>query len=335
MRVSTNLQFYSGTQNLLNNQGALNKLQNQLSTGRKVMTPSDDPVAATRALLVDQSRSLNKQFMNSQDAALTQLGMTDSLMGNVTDSLQSVLGRAVQGGNAANSDAERGMIATDLRQQLYALVDQANTKSASGDYIFGGYRSNGAPFSVSNASSHDGYVSYQGDGGSQRLQVESSMTVGITENGSETFMRVLNKDGSPATQPDIDPLTGLQVIDGSGNPQTKPVSVFDAVKRMIDYLETPTATASKNEYDGALDNLNSALDHISRARASVGARETQLTALKAASDDLDTQYQSTLSGLQDLDYTSAISKFTQQNTQLQAAQQTFMKVTQTNLFSML
>jgi flagellar hook-associated protein 3 FlgL len=167
------------------------------------------------------------------------------------------------------------------------------------------------------------------------LQVESSMTVGITENGSETFMRVLNKDGTPATQPSLD-ASGNPVLDPvTGAPQTKPVSVFDAVKRMIDYLETPKTTATKTEYDAALDNLNSSLDHISRARASVGARETQLTALKAASDDLDTQYQSTLSGLQDLDYTAAISKFTQQNTQLQAAQQTFMKVTQTNLFSML
>lgn len=312
MRISTSQQYYNGKQNMLDSQAKLNKLQNQLSTGRKVMSPSDDPVAAARGLLVSQSQSVNKQYMNNQDIALQQLDMTDSILGNMSSTLTNVVSSAVQGGNGAYSAAERRSIATELKQQLSALVDMANSKTATGEYIFGGYRSNEKPFSDSGSG-----ITYNGNGGTQQLQVESSSQVSITENGSEVFMRVLDKNGNP-------------IPDGSGNNQT----LFGSLQKMIDFLEGASGT-SKADYDRELDNLNASLDHISRERASVGARQAMVTSLNASSQDLDGQYAATLSSLQDLDYAAAISDFTFQQTQLQAAQQTFSKVSQSSLFNYL
>lgn len=313
MRISTSQQYYNGKQNMLDSQAKLNKLQNQLSTGRKVMSPSDDPVSAARALLVSQSQNVNKQYITNQGIALQQLDMTDSVLGNMSSTLTNVISSAVQAGDGAYSAAEKRSIATELQQQLSALVDMANSKTATGEFIFGGYRSNGTPF-VPDGS---GGYQYNGNGGNQQLQVESSSQVSITENGSETFMRVLDKNGDP-------------ISDGSGGNQT----MFGSLKKMIDYLNGVTGTSSA-DYDRELANLNSTLDHVSRQRASVGARQAMVTSLNTSSQDLDGQYAATLSSLQDLDYAAAISDFTFQQTQLQAAQQTFTKVSQSNLFSYL
>lgn len=322
MRVTTNQQFYSGQQTILKNQANLHKLQNQLSTGRKVVNPSDDPVASSRALLASQSKNVNAQYMNNQSIAMQQLSMTDSVLGSMSNTLQSILSSSVQAGDGAYSDAERRSIAAELRQQLNGLVDLANSKTATGEYVFGGYRTTEPPVVVYDDYETAGddttpyrYAKYNGDGGNQRIYVESSTAVNITENGSEVFMRILDKHGNPTGD-----------------------SVFDTVKKMIDYLETtnaPNTATGKADYNKALGDLNSVIEHVSRNRASVGARQAMVSELNASSRDLAVQYDTALSELQDLDYAEAITSFTLQQTQLQAAQQSFLKVTESNLFSYL
>jgi flagellar hook-associated protein 3 FlgL len=309
MRVSTSMQYYSGKQNLLDNQGNLQKLQNQLSTGRKVLNPSDDPVAATRSLLIEQSISKNEQFMASQEMAGSQLALTDSLLNSSTDVLMTVSDVAVAGGDATYTDAERSTLAKELRERLKNLVDLANSKSASGDYVFGGYMSNDPPFTM-DPNTLD--VTYNGDGGNLLLQIASTATVPITEDGRDVFMRVLDSGNSP-----------------TGN------SVFGAVKDMIDYLETPNAptAAGQANYSAALGSLQLSMDHVSRWRSVVGARENLVDTMSETSKALDTQFATQQSALTDLDYTSAITDFTLQKTQLEAAQQSFSKVTESNLFS--
>lgn len=319
MRISTGMQFYTGQQAILDGQEKLNRLQNQLSTGRKVLSPSDDPVAAARALLVSQSKSTNSQYMSTQADAGSQLAMTDTILGNVSNTLQSILSNSVKAGNGSYTDAERLTMATELRQQLTSLVQQANSRSASGDYVFGGYQSNQAPFSVVDIAATAGppatppvYASYNGDGGRQQLQVDGATTVNVTENGSETFMRIRDKNGSPIG-----------------------VSMFDSVKEMIDYLETPKATAVKANYDKAFGDIQASFDHVGRAWADVGAREAMIDEVSTSSQDLEGQYTTALSKLQDLDFTEAITNFQLEQTQLQAAQQVFTKIAKSNLFDYL
>lgn len=321
MRVTTNQQFYSGQQTILKNQANLHKLQNQLSTGRKVVNPSDDPVASSRALLASQSKNVNGQYMNNQSIAMQQLSMTDSVLGSMSNTLQSILSSSVQAGDGAYSDAERRSIAAELRQQLNGLMDLANSKTATGEYVFGGYKTTEPPVVMFDQEEVIGdpstyrYAKYNGDGGNQQIYVESSTAVNITENGSEVFMRILDKHGNPTGD-----------------------SVFDTVKKMIDYLETtnaPNTATGKADYNKALGDLNSVIEHVSRNRASVGARQAMVSELNASSRDLAVQYDTALSELQDLDYAEAITSFTLQQTQLQAAQQSFLKVTESNLFSYL
>lgn len=118
-------------------------------------------------------------------------------------------------------------------------------------------------------------------------------------------------------------------------------SIFATIANVIGALEG-TATSSSgsptplaNDIGFALTNLDHATDNILRVRAQIGSRMAEIESLSSVNEDLNLQYQQTLSQLQDLDYAKAISDFTRRQTDLQAAQQSFMKSSQLSLFNYL
>jgi flagellar hook-associated protein 3 FlgL len=115
-------------------------------------------------------------------------------------------------------------------------------------------------------------------------------------------------------------------------------SVFTTITNLITTLRTPAdgstgKAALANGLATAGSNMKNALDNVLTVQASVGARMKELDYLDSTGSDLDVQYQSTLSGLQDLDVVKAISLFSQQQTTLQAAQMSFKTMSGLSLFN--
>jgi flagellar hook-associated protein 3 FlgL len=307
--------YASGTSNILTGQSDAYKTQAQLATGRKILAPRDNPVDSTLALLTTQAKDVNDTFMANQSAATSGMSYLETQLGSLTDLLGHVIERSAQGGTPSYTAQQKQPISDELKSRFNTLVDIANSTNASGEYIFSGNRTNTKPFDISgNNSTLAIYsltnlsINYSGDDGSHLIQVESSQTVKTTESGQTVFMRMKNQDGS---------LNGR--------------SVFDALKNMIDYLDSPAPVAAN--YTQAMDDLKIALGHVSKVRGSVGAQMRQVEALTTAGEDLSVQFESRLSKLVGLDYAEAISRLNQQTTQLQASQQSFSKVSQLNLFN--
>jgi flagellar hook-associated protein 3 FlgL len=319
MRVSTSQIFNSGTIGIQNRQFDLFKVQQQLSTGRRILSPEDDPIGASQALQVSQSKGVNQQFLDNMASAKSNLNLLDSTLNGVEDELQNIYERAVQAGNSSYSPAQRGMLAEELKRRLESLVGLANTQDGTGLYIFAGFKSSTQPFAV-NAGATPPYelgagthVNYSGDAGQQALQVSASRVMNISENGIDVFMQVRDAQGS---------VTGR--------------SMFDSLKNMIDILDpasgVPFTTAA---YGQSLDDTSAAIAHLSTVRASVGARLQSLDSMTTTAEDTGFLYESRLSELQDLDYTDAISQLSRFQLQLEAAQLSFKQTSQLSLFNIL
>ena len=115
-------------------------------------------------------------------------------------------------------------------------------------------------------------------------------------------------------------------------------SLFTTLTNLIGTLRAPTGTAAENAamtngINAGSANLAQALDNMLMVRASVGSRMKELDYLDSSGEDLNVQYQTTLSGLQDLDMAKAISLFTQQQQTLQAAQMSFKTMSGLSLFN--
>lgn len=294
MRVSTNTLYDQGTRAMLQQQGSLFKLQQQLASGKRIMTPSDDPIGAARAHELSQSLSLNTQYADNRHRAMDNLQQTESTLGNVTNVIQNIRTMAVAAGNPAFSDSERHMMVVELRGHFEELLGLANTKDEQGNYLFSGFKGDTVPFDVDQA---DNSVTYQGDAGQRLIQVSGSRQLPVNETGEAVF-------GENGT------------------------NLFKTVTDFIDALETTGGAV-----DTALQELDAALDNVLSKRAAIGSRMQEVDALQQIGEDIAVQYQQTLSRLQDLDFAQAISDMMRQQTLLEAAQQTFTSVSQLSLFN--
>ena len=140
MRVSTQTVFDQGVFNIQRNQTTLIRGQEQISTGRRILAPSDDPVASARALEVTQAKSTNEMMIRNADSARSAIDLQDEAMGRYTRLLQDAKTLTVTAGNGALSPRELKDIAAELRGRYEELLGIANTTDANGLHLFSGYQ---------------------------------------------------------------------------------------------------------------------------------------------------------------------------------------------------
>jgi len=304
MRISTSQLYNVNVNTIGRQQSDLVHTQQQLSTGRRVLAPSDDPVAAARALEVGQSLSLNKVQKEAQGTATDALKQLDSRLGTINDIIVYARERAIQAGSDALNQSDRQAIATDLSAQFDELMSQANTVDANGEYLFAGYKGDTQPF-IGNLAG----VTYQGDQGVRALQVSNSRQIPTNVNGNELFMNI--DDGAGGT-----------------------TDVFSMVSNLVTALNNPaiTSAAYHTAIQTAMGQFDNAQENVLRLRSQTGSRQVEVDALTGMGEDLNTQYAGRIDQLVGVDYVSAISDYQQQNTYLEASRTTFAKISDLSLF---
>ena len=202
MRISTNQIFETGTRNMQRNQIALNKLQNQISTGLRVLSPEDDPVAAAQALVINQSIGVNAEHTGNQSKASNQLGLVNTQLTSLENVLQNARVLVLQAGNTSTlNTSDRASIASSLESSLSEIIGIANSKDGSGDYMFSGFQGATLPFAVDALApalppSTTSPVGYYGDDGERLLQVSSSRQIAVNLSGNDVFMSARQGNGT-------------------------------------------------------------------------------------------------------------------------------------------
>ena len=191
MRVSTGMLYQAGV-NTMNKQNAdMLQIQLQLATGRRVITPADDPVASVGILETSQALDLNDKYAKTHDSANSTLAFAETQLKGAENLLLDVSTLAIKAGNGILSDSDRTAIAQKLRADFNELLGITNAKDSSGQYIFAGYMGNTQPFigTVENG------VDYYGDDGQRSLQVSSAQQVAVSDSGNAIFNKVMNGNG--------------------------------------------------------------------------------------------------------------------------------------------
>ena len=296
MRISTQALFESGAQRLGELQTSLVKTQQQIGTGKRILSPSDDPVAAARALDVTQSQSINDQFARNRQYATNTLTTVEGTLSSVTALLQDVREIVIAAGNGLLTDTERGFQATALSSRFDELVSLANTRDSAGNYVFSGFQTD-TPAFVRTATG----ATYQGDAGQQLLQVEATRQMAVNNSGQSVFQ-------------------------GGGQ------DIFQTLNDLVTLLQTPGMPAPAT-LTASLGNVDRALNNVLTIRASVGSRLQEVDALNNFGEGKGLQYTQILSELQDVDYSQALTKLSQQQFTLEAAQRSFSTISKLSLFN--
>ena len=197
MRVSTSQIQSSATNTILDQQAELLRTQNQLGTGRRIQTPSDDPSGAARALDLDKAVKSTEQFQRNNEQAELRLRQEDSVLDQVNNVTTRIRELTLQAANASQNGSSRDAIASELRERRDELQQLANTRDGRGEFLFSGNATETEPF-----VQQDGRVVYEGDQGQRNIQVGPNRQVDSSHNGFETFMKIPTGNGDFQVRPD-------------------------------------------------------------------------------------------------------------------------------------
>lgn len=303
MRISTVTMYEQSMNSLNRQQGDFLKVGQQIATGRRVVNPSDDPQASSRALAVSQSKAVTEQYADSRISARNSLSQVESVLNSVSDAIASAKTLLVQGASDTLSDADRQSVASELNGIYETLIGQANATDGNGRHIFGGYKDADTPF----VRTDDG-VKYEGDANVRQQRIDATRLMEVGENGDTIFLRDANGDAA---------------------------NLFATFENALAALNNPGDPGFRDTLNASMRELDSALDNVLTRRASVGARLNELDVVDSVAGNRMLNYEQTLSDLVDLDYAEAISEYSLRQLGLQAAQKAFVDIKSMSLFDYL
>lgn len=191
MRISTSMFQQASLNGVLEQQVKLSQTQQQLATGKRMLVPSDDPIASATLVDINQSLSMFNQYNRNADYADMRLKTEESVLGSVSNVLQRTRELAVQGNNETYSAEQRKYIASEVRQLLDEALTLANTSDDGNNYIFSGAMSNTRPFEqVAPGEGALSTFNYNGDQSQRKLQIGTQRMVADGDPGYEVFGKV-------------------------------------------------------------------------------------------------------------------------------------------------
>ena len=194
MRISTSMIFQNGTSAILDQQAQVGQTQLQLSSGKNVLTPSDNPTAAVQIQQLQDSINLTNTYQTNIGFAQASLNNEGSTLSSTTDLLQRIRELAVQANSGTMSSSDLKDISQEVQQDLSGLVGLANSQDGNGNYLFAGNRTRTQPFSQSGSS-----FNYAGDQGQRTIQIGANRQVAITDTGYAAFQNIKNGNGTFVT----------------------------------------------------------------------------------------------------------------------------------------
>ena len=304
MKVSTSLFFERASAQLGNVQGSLAKTQEQLSTGKQITKPSDEPDKASTVTRLESEMARQKSYQETLTTVQTRLTGQETSLRNVSDVLIRIKELTVQAANDTISAPDRKAIGLEIIGLRDQLLSQANAQDTNGNFLFAGSRSTQSPYALD----ANGHITYQGDQSRMKVPVGDNRRMNANTPGSDVFLRVVRDDGK-----------GNQVG----------VNFFEALKDLSDAI----TNGLPKDMDRGLGEIDILQQGISNATAQIGSDMSVVDMQNSVLDETTLRLKSTLSDVQDLDYTEAITRMNKDQLALEAAQSTFAKIAKLTLFN--
>jgi flagellar hook-associated protein 3 FlgL len=318
MRISTAMMYQQNMRGVTNSQSEWLRYGEQMSTGKRVNKPSDDPIAASQAVVLSQAQAQNSQYALARTFATQKVSLEENVLGQVTTAIQSAQEKIVYAGNGTLSDDDRASLATDLEGIRNQILNLANSTDGNGRFIFAGYKTETAPF-----TGGAGSVTYGGGDVNVSQSVDASRTMTIGHTGSQIF----------------DSLTSNAVPEPGG--ATSETNLFNMLDSAIDTLRKPAADlddAGKAVLSDAIDKTNrglkNSLNNVLTVRAELGTQLNELDKLDELGSDRALGQSQQMSDLVDIDWNSTISSYTMQQAALQASYKAFSDMQGMSLFQL-
>lgn len=278
----------------------LSRTTDQISTGKRILQPSDDAIDTVKVLHLNNELTAISQFENNIEAATGWLQQQDALYSGMNDLLLRARDLLLQAANGTQSDANLKSFATELDSLNESLLSMANYQTADGQYLFAGTATNQQPVTQSGGD----YV-YNGNNQYRQVEISGSARVQLNQPGDELF------------------------FDGLATPPLD--SVFSVLKAAVVELNNPVNLAPV--LADTMNQVDSAMERIGNARTRSGSDLNLLDQVAGSHADIRLFAEQLKSNIENVDLVEATTRLNQQQIILTASQQVYASIKQLSLFN--
>jgi flagellar hook-associated protein 3 FlgL len=299
MAISTRV-FNEQALSMLNRiTGSIQDVQSRISTGKNVLRASDNPAVSTKISFSKDQKLLIERFNTNIDAATNKLKQAEVTMGSTVNILQRAYELSIQARNGTNNAADLKVIGTEISNLRVQFLSLANTQDVSGKFLFSGFKVDEKPF----VEDSDGVVQHNGDAGIHTLQISANHRLATGLDGADVFLRVPHSKGV--------------------------ASIFDTLDELIAQLEA-------GEVDEEMINkMNSSIEHFTLQQTKIGSQVNRAN----LQQEVNTSRLNLLKKIFQIcrmpDIAKLVTDLQSKLVSRNAAQQSFVKISQDTLFNYL
>jgi len=319
MRITTANASANAIAVLQQRQQQLAGLQDQITSGKRITRPSDDPGGAARAERALAAMQRNEANQRALDVSRNAVQLGEQALGDAGEMLQQARELVMRAGAGSFSAADRRQLAESVRGLRGDLLAVANRDDGAGRFLFGGQGSDVTPLLDMPA------VGAPGDPGYLPPRVAFQGSPGLLQ-GDAGEPTLLALDGQR---------TWLDVPDPANPGQT--ASVFDLLDRIVTQLNDDTldSTQRADAISAGLAGIDSAVDHLAGWRSRTGVALNRIDGISQRLSQAGLDAEAARAEAQDTDLVQAISSFKTVQTSYDAALQTYASVQKMSLFDYL
>ncbi|MGL4761227.1 MAG: flagellar hook-associated protein FlgL [Sarcina sp.] len=325
MRVTNRMMTSSFLNDMNRNLGNMQKIQGQLTTGKLVNKPSDNPFVVARSMQLYSDISANEQYNTNIKDTTNWLDATDTALGQLTDTLQRVRELMVTAGNAAYGTDEKNAIKDEINQRIEEVGTILNT-SFDGKYIFGGTKGTSRP--VMTEKDENGNVTLgfaSKDGGKIPLNTSNHIEQAELDMIGKNLSVEISQ--GVTVEYNVNAKDILLFKDSQGNSQ----DLMGLLSDLTTNIGSTDEAESSKVIGENLDSMTKAIDNMLTLRAEVGAKQNRMESAQTKNEEENFNLTEVLSGNEDINFTEKRMESATMQTVYMASLQTASKVIQQSL----
>ncbi len=304
MKVSTSFLFDRATERMATIQNRLSTTQAQLAVSKQILSPSDAPDKAAAIQRLRGEIERQESHSGTLQVALQRYTAEETALSSSNDILIRLKELSLQAVNDTVGQDDRQAIAVEMKALRDQLLSLGNSRDDSGNYLFSGTRVGTPAF----AQDTSGVVVYQGDQTQTRIPAGVERTVAYTRAGTDVYARVVRTDD-----------------DG----ERRSVGFFDSLDQLIGAVRNSDTDAMQT----GIDEIDQMQFGMSLAIAKTGSDQQVVQSQMDVLDETALRLKSTLSEIEDLDYTEAVTRMNKEMLALESAMASFSKISGLSLFN--
>ena len=274
----------------------IQEAQMRIASGKKILRSSDSPIDATNISAAKEQKIILDRYSSNLDRAQYRLMLTDETLGQAASIMTRILELSIQAVNDTYASEDRQSIRAEIIELKKGMVELANKKDLSGQSLFAGFKVNSDAFEIDK----NGVVQFIGDRGTHSVQISESMRLQTGIDGASAFMRVESNYG------------------------------HDSAFEIIEIVENQIMSGRLQE--GTLDDINKAIEHITRQQTLIGAKLSKADMQREALGQRKLMLNENISDLEDADISKLVTDMQTMITGRAAAQQAFVNIGRQSLF---